>query len=652
MNKNIRHFLLPFCLAVCIGTTGNAQEQPSFRERAKLKYESFDYAQAIPMYLKLVDVEKPQVADLEKLAYSYYWMNDYEAAENWFARLVAYPESSIENLLVYGAVLKSNLRYKEAKIAFEKYANKTGDSKKVANDILGCDSAQVWLAKPTAHVIKNEELVNTPRSEFSVFPFAQKAFFTGEPDVNVFKNVYGRTGNPFLRIYTASRETNGSLNSPLLNKSNYNEATYHVGPIASNKAGNMLFVSRTYVNRRESEVEKVGSRKFRTKNIELYIYTAANGQWKEQPFAYNNVKEYSLGQACLSNDEKTLYFTSDMPGGFGGTDIWFSSLEADGSWSKPQNAGNAINTEGDEMFPQIAPDETLYYSSDGWPGMGGLDVFTAKGSKSSWTKAINMRYPVNSPADDFSFVDTSLPAAAKISGYLSSNRKGGKGGDDIYSFNIEKPKIILALKGYTYDKSTSKLLPLTNVTLMADGQKIIGKQQTGDSAKFFFELDKQTNYIVLGQKEKYYSDSARISTVGLTKSDTLEASLYLKPLFVVGTKIEIKNIHYNFDKANIRPDAAKILNETVRIMRDNPTLEIELGSHTDSRGSDIYNIDLSQRRAQSVVNYLVSRGIARNRMKAKGYGETQLLNKCKNGVKCTAAEHQANRRTEFTIVKY
>ncbi len=168
----------------------------------------------------------------------------------------------------------------------------------------------------------------------------------------------------------------------------------------------------------------------------------------------------------------------------------------------------------------------------------------------------------------------------------------------------------------------------------------------------FFVLDKETDYTVLGQKEKFYSDSASVTTKSLTKSDTLSVTLRLEPLFEIGKTIAIQNIHYDFDKDNIRKDAAKILDELVRTMRDNPTLEIELGSHTDSRGVDIYNLDLSQRRARSVVNYLVSRGISRDRLTAKGYGETQLLNRCSNGVKCSAAEHQANRSTEFKIIKY
>jgi outer membrane protein OmpA-like peptidoglycan-associated protein/tetratricopeptide (TPR) repeat protein len=652
MNIQLKYFLPTFFTIIALCGLSYGQEQLSLRDKAKLKYDSYNYAEAIPIYLKLVDVKKPKLDDIEKLAYSYYGINDYEAAENWFSRLVAYPESVAENLLTYGSVLKSNLRYKEAKQIFENYAQKTGDQKKVANDMMGCDSAQLWLAKPTAHLIKNETLVNTSLSEFSVFPFAQKAYYTGEPDKGVFKTVSGRTGNPYLRIYTADRAANNTLSYPLVDISVYNEAAYHVGPIISNKAGNMLFVTRTYVGKKDSEMETAGKRKFRTNNIELYIYTANNGNWDAKPFPYNNVKAYSLGHACLSRDEQTLYFTSDMPGSIGGTDIWYSNLQTDGSWGKPENAGKMINTTGNEMFPEMGVDSMLYYSSNGLPGMGGLDIFTTKGSKNSWTNPINLHYPINSPADDFAFVNLSLPSADIGTGYLSSNRKGGKGGDDIYSFGIEKPKIILALKGITFDKNTSVPLPLTNVTLITGGRKVVAKQLTTDAAKYFFDLDKNTEYMVLGQKVTYYSDSARITTAGLTKSDTLEVNLYLKPLLAIGTKIKIKNIHYNFDKDNIRPDAAMILDETVRIMRDNPSLEIEMGSHTDSRGPDSYNIDLSQRRAQSAVNYLVSRGIARSRMTTKGYGETQLLNRCKNSVACSIAEHQANRRTEFKIVKY
>lgn len=649
MNKKYTKYFFFLGLAGMVHTA-NAQEQPSLRQRADQLYTQYKYANAAAVYLKLADTKKPRLSDLERLADCYQKMNDYEAAENWYSRVVQDPASKAENLISYGAVLKSNSRYAEAKKALEQYAQKSGDAKRVAVEIAGCDSAQVWMASPTTHKIKNEAQVNTALAEFGVFPIGNKVYYTAEPDNSMLKQKDGRTGNPFLRVYTADRSADNSLSAKLIDKSAYNSENYHVGPIISNQKGNTLFITRTYPGK-SGEISKENKLKFRTNNLELYIYTANDGKYDVAAFPYNNVQKYSVGHAALSLDEKTLYFVSDMPGGLGGTDIWYSDLQSDGKWGQPQNAGSAINTAGEEMFPNIGTDGTLYYSSDGLPGMGGLDIFAAKGAKSSWSKPVNLRYPVNSAGDDFAFITNSSSDDA-INGYLSSNRKGGVGNDDIYSFSNIKAKMILALKGLTLNKKTGALLEATSVTLYANGRQIIAKQSTKGDGTFFFELEKGTDYTILGQKEKFYSDSASVTTKGLTKSDTLSVTLRLEPLFEIGKTIAIQNIHYDFDKDNIRKDAAKILDELVRTMRDNPTLEIELGSHTDSRGVDIYNLDLSQRRARSVVNYLVSRGISRSRMTAKGYGETQLLNRCGNGVKCSAAEHQANRRTEFKILKY
>ncbi|MDR6786652.1 outer membrane protein OmpA-like peptidoglycan-associated protein/tetratricopeptide (TPR) repeat protein [Pedobacter africanus] len=649
INKKYTRYIFLLGLG-CTFHAASAQEQPSLKRRADQLYTQYKYADAASIYLKLVDTKKPKLTDLERLADCYQKMNDYEAAENWYARVIQDPDSKAENLIKYGAILKSNSRYTEAKKVLKSYADKTGDVKRVTNEIAGCDSALVWMAKPTAHKIKNEAQVNTVLAEFGVFPNGNKILYTAEPDQGFLNRKDGRTGNPFLRIYTADRSADNSLSAKLIDKSRYNDENYHVGPIISNKKGDVLYVTRTYPGP-SGEISKENKTKFRTNNLELYIYTAKNGKYEAVPFPYNEVKKYSVGHAALSQDEKILYFVSDMPGGLGNTDIWYCELQSDGSWGKPQNAGPAINTSQDEMFPNIGADGTLYYSSNGLPGMGGLDVFSVKGAKSNWSKPVNLRFPVNSPADDFAFI-TNIANEDAVMGYLSSNRRGGIGNDDIYSFSNIKPKMILALKGITLNKKTGETIDAAMVTLYANGRQIVAKQISSVGGTFFFELTKGTDYSVIGQKEKFYSDSATVSTKGLTRSDTLSVTLRLEPLFEIGKTIVLQNIHYDFDKDNIRKDAAKILDELVRIMRDNPTLEIELGSHTDSRGVDIYNLDLSQRRARSVVNYLVSRGISRTRLTAKGYGETQLLNRCENGVKCSEAEHQANRRTEFKIVKY
>ncbi|WP_199140179.1 OmpA family protein [Pedobacter sp. ASV12] len=633
-------------------TTVFAQEQFNLRDRAKKLYNEYQYFQAVQLFQKLVDVKKPKLEDLESLADCYVKMKDYEAAENWYARVVAVPESKPENLILYGEALKSNLKYAEAKKVLQQYASTTGDNARVSVDIAGCDSAVVWLAKPTTHQIKNQAGVNTPLSEFSVFPYQKGVFFTGEPNSKSLKDLYGRTGRPYLRIYTANRNEANDLSNAAIDSVIYNKGEYHIGPVITNKLGSVLYVTRTTTGK-TVEVSTVGKNKYNTNNLELYFFKQLAGKWVEQAFAYNNVEKYSVGHAALSPDEKTLYFVSNMPGGLGGTDIWYCELQEDKTWGQPQNAGPSINTVKDEMFPTVGDDGTLYFSSTGWPGMGGLDIFSTKGSKQSWSKPENLKYPVNSPADDFAFLTISNNDNL-TTGFLSSNRKGGVGRDDIYSFSHrgEQPKVILALKGDVVNKKSGEIIPAAAVTLFSAGRQVVARKSSTEQGTFLFDLEPGKDYQVLAQKEKFYADSTTISTKGIDKSQTFAVKLQLEPLYEIGKAIALQNIHYDFDKDNIRADAAKILDELVRTMRDNPTLVIELGSHTDSRGVDSYNLDLSQRRARSVVNYLVSRGIARDRMVAKGYGETQLLNKCSNGVKCTAAEHQANRRTEFKILKY
>ena len=649
----MRHYLKPIifsALLLCTGGSALSQEQPSLRDRADELYRRYEYANAVKLYTKLVDTRNPRLQDLERLAESYWKMKDYESAENWYARVVGQGESGAENLLSYGEVLKVNGKYAEAKQQLEAYATQTGDSDRVAIQLAGCDSALVWMASPTPHRLRNESEVNTAGAEFSAFPNGDAVYYAGEPaDVSP-RDRYGWTGNAFLRVYTAPLSSAGTLGVPSPVGGDINDAAYHVGPVAAAKDGNTLYVTRTHGGR-EVALQKESGTRYRTQTLELYIYRKTDGVWVAEPFAYNNVKAYSVGHAALSVDENILYFASDMPGGHGGTDIWYSEWQGDGSWGSPVNAGPAVNTAGDERFPNIGPDGTLYYSTDGLAGMGGLDVFTSTGSKGEWATPGNLRYPVNSAADDFSYLVYAEDGTG-YRGFLSSDRRGGKGGDDIYSFSYEKPKIIIILKGTTSDKATGERLPATSVTLYDGEREIVAKKSSSDTGTFEFELDREQAYKVLGQKEGYHADSAAVSTYGITKSDTLEVALLLEPVFRVGQTFELENIYYDFDKHNIRADAAAILDELVRTLRDNPTLKIELSSHTDSRGSNAYNEALSQRRAQSAVDYLVSRGIARDRMVAKGYGETRLVNRCADGVPCSREEHQANRRTEVTVLEY
>lgn len=625
-----------------------AQEQKGIREKANEYFTGFEFGKATLLYQQLVDKKNPRLEDMERLAYSSYQINDYELAVNWYSRVVEDSKSAPENLLMYADALKQTMRYHEAKQVLERYVAVTGKQDEVEQDLKSCDLAIEWLESPSNLELNNVAKINTPLSEFGAFVVDDMVYYTGESSSK--SRRYSWTGNSFLQIFSAA--ISDSLRSPKLFKPFNKESKYHIGPVSSNASGDVFFVTRTFVGKK-GDLSKIGKKKYRTNRLELIVYSLdSEGKWTSTPFPYNSFKEYSLGHATLSTDQQVLYFVSDMPGGMGGTDIWFCEKKEDGSWGAPQNAGNQINSELNELFPSISPEGILYYSSDGLPGMGGLDIFQSEGSKADWTSPINLKYPANSSGDDFAFVITEIKDQQRI-GYMSSDRQNGQGGDDIYSFAYSKVPNILLLEGITYQgQGEDTILPEVMVSLKAADQTLIAKKLSDDSGEFTFEIKPNMDYKLLGQKTKYYSDSLVFNTKNLKESDTIRVTLHLEPLFQIGKKFVLQDIHYDFDKSNIRQDASDILNEVMRIMRSNPTLKIELSSHTDSRGSDSYNMNLSHKRAESAVDYLVSRGIARDRMEAKGSGESQLLNNCTDGTRCSEEAHQENRRTEIRVLAF
>ena len=645
---NIRKIVLGLLVTGAIWNTAQAQEQPSRRKQADDLYRRLEFSKALPMYEHLVDVKKPKVGDVEKIAQSYLYLKQYEPAETWFARAISMAGYSQEALMGYGESLKQNGKYAEAKVQFQQYAQRFGDSPKLQVEIAGCDSATVWMASPTAHKLKNEKGINTDLSEFSAVPTSNGVLYAAEPKVGG-SGRSNMTGQGYLKVFSAS-VSQADLVTPSIMGDAFNDALYHVGPILPNRNEDILYVTRTNPTH-EVEVVKDKGPRLKKHNLELKIYRKQGTGWVEEDFPHNNVKEYSLGHAALSDDENTLYYASDMAGGQGGVDIWYSERQSDGTWGKPVNAGTTINSAGDEMFPTVQGD-VLFFSSNGFPGMGGLDIFSAKGSKSSFTNRKNLQYPLNSASDDFSYVVAGTDAKQSIYGYLSSNRVGGVGSDDVYSFIYHKAKVKILLNGFTYDKQTGAILEDSRVSLVGLNGDIIARKLSDGKGNFTFELDEGTPYRVNGEHSGYMSDSTRISAVSPQRDTVIHVALYLQPMFKVGDKIVLENLYYDFDKYNIRKDASEILDHLVRVMRDNPTLKIELSSHTDSRGSDSYNMRLSQNRANSAVAYIVSKGISRDRLVAKGYGETRLVNECSNGVECTPDQHQANRRTEVEVLEY
>lgn len=654
-DRSITRLLIIGILALFLGNEAMAQEQLSRKQQADVYFNRYEYYPASRLYLPLAERKNPDVKLLEKLAACYRMMNDYEAAEKWYAKVVAAPKATPLSHYYYAEALHSNEKFDLAKAEYEKYGQIAGQPKELALKIASCDSAAKWIKSPKDIKIKNMESLNTKAADWGLNSDGNNGFvFTSErPLARETKgnDLYKWNGNPWLKIFSATADGQLTGELPIVTEANRPaKAEYHVGPVVFNSTGDVAFVTiATRAPAADIPLDKTkGGDRLYTRRLELLTARKDGDRWELKSFPYNDVKTYSLGHAAISNDGKLLYFASDMPGGFGKSDLWFSEQQADGSWAKPVNCGPEINTAEEEAFPTMGPDGTLFFASKGKIGMGGYDLYKSTGEKTRWSKSENLKYPINSASDDFY-----LYTKDGKFGYFSSNRQGGAGDDDIYSFSDQTPPMmILALSGTVFDQQSKARLNEVQVTLTdGNGQQVASKATVQDGG-FFFNLSKDQDYKVTFTKLGYTEDLKNVSTKGLTKSDTLTIQAFLdKDKFESGKTYVLKNIYYDFDKSNIRPDAARELDKLLAILKENPGIAIELGSHTDSRGADQYNQWLSQKRANAAAQYLIDRGIDHSRIIAKGYGETMLLNKCGNGVKCSHAEHQLNRRTEFKVIK-
>lgn len=624
-------------------------------EKAKEYQENFEYSKAIAIYEDMEqkkNIRKPEV--VRDIAHSYLMMNDLESAQRWLSKVNSFSVYSPVEVLQYAYTLKTAGDYPNAISQFRRYADLFPErAAKVPEWIEACYAAEQWIASPKLYHVENLQDVNTPFSEFGVTAFPEGLLFTTdrreESKSYNMSEIFGWTGNPYLKFYHLpdpgkydAHAEMGEVNT-----------TFHNGPGVFDTYNDVLYFTRTNmykvkspaVNSNPTEFD-LGEETFSWINrLEIYSMRYRNGKWEEmQPFAYNNVEKFSVGHPALSPDGNVLYFASDMEGGFGGSDIWYSVKRADGSWGMPQNAGPVVNTDGKEVFPVVDKEGTLYFSSDGQPGMGGLDIFQVRGSHNNWTIPENMKYPINSPKDDF------LPYFTEpgVAGYLSSNRDGGKGADDIYAFSKQ---VMLFVRTYESGKN-GVLTPLADVNI--DIENMINDQVSTVLSDLNGEASGRANcggvFAVRGKKEGYIGKDKAITTVCSSGYDSIYVDLILDKI-ELNRSFVLENIYYDFDKWNIRPDAALELDKLVTILNEHPEIDIELGSHTDSRGSDTYNERLSQRRAESAVDYIISRGIAKSRITAKGYGEFKMRVNCPDGVSCSEDQHQLNRRTEFTITR-
>ena len=486
--------------------------------------------------------------------------------------------------------------------------------------------------------------INSKYSDYGTFVYDKKVYFASARDTGNFsQRKHTWTGEYFTNLYFSAVD---SLKVEKLKKgvnSKFHEAT----PVFAKDGKTVYFTRNNYVNGKKGKSEN--SINF----IKLYKATLENNKWTNitaLPFTSDN---YSTAHPAFSPDERILYFASDMPGTLGQSDLYKVSINGNGGFGTPENLGKSINTEGKETFPFVTDENEIYFASDGRPGLGGLDVFVGKLNNDGTISDIqNLGTDINSPQDDFAYVID--PVSRK--GYFSSNKEGGQGSDDIYKFIENKAlRCVQELSGSITDAQAGVVLPEAKVTLYEN--TIVKNTTIADSnGDYKFEVDCGKTYNVRAEKEEYATREVSITIGKLSGKTSLPIALDPATCKVtvgddLGKCFGIKMIYFDLDKSEITTAAAVDLEKILQVLKDNPTMKLDIRSYTDSRQTPQYNQALSDRRAKSTLNWLIKNGVKVNRLNGKGYGETVLLNSCSDGVNCSEAEHQMNRRSEFVITE-
>lgn len=607
--------------------------------KAKKQMAAYEYAEAVPVLEKIVEKNtKGSNEAIVLLADCYRMLNEDAKAAGYYA--MAVEQDSIDPIVhfYYGQMLRTLERYDEAAIQFNKYASLVPDDKR--GELLAGFSKDIkaWLELPETAKTRNVASLNSSYADFSPVYYGHGLVFSSDrPKEDSKDDTFEWTGNPYLGLMFAW--TNGKLSDGEPNFTQpqiFNENLvqhYHTSNVAFSPDLTLMILTQT----QEDNVPKDNDR-FRTRLFKLYQSKIVEGEWSQpEPIDFNS-DIYSVGHPAFSPDGTKLYFTSNMPGGQGGTDIWVSTRNGDG-WSDPQNLGPEVNTIMDEMFPYVDEKGILYFSSEGHLGFGGLDIFYTSNANGSWEKPTNMMKGINTSYDDFGIAfDRDLEI-----GLLSSNRPGGQGDDDIYAFSLKPKPKTRKICGKVIDP---KYIPVegVNIFFLDNAKKMVRILITDGEGRYCTEVEEDASYTILGKKVSFEDNCMLFE---FSESMLNPDDLVLTP-YEIDNTYEVDEIYYDLDKYQIRKDEQPALDELAKIMRENP-ITIELGSYTDCRGSDEYNIELSQKRAESVIRYLILQGIDPIRMSAKGYGESMPVNHCTDGVECTEEEHQANRRTEFKV---
>ncbi len=638
----LAHFILMFFLPLLL-LAQEPQNKPYQLDldKADMAYMAKKYNTAAMLYQKVYpkvkgETEKQQI--LFKIADSYRNSNNFKQALKWYEEVLnsKYPDPTI--LYSYGQLLKNFERYDEASRAFYDFSFENPEDPKGKIAQQSCAIAGDWKANPFNFKVENIATINTDQSDYAPFFSNGKIVYSSTRKEAQGSETFEWTGQKYSDLFEAT--FNGSTyGKPIALKTlntNFNEGVAWLDSSESS-------IYFTQCNGKDGTGNK----------CKIYVSYFQNGAWVEPKALPFNNDSFSCGHPSFSADGKTLFFSSDMPGGFGEKDIWRIAYDPiKDQWGKPANLGANVNSKEDELFPFVAENGKIYFASKGKIGMGGLDIFETFDSAGIYAVANNLKYPINSGGDDFGI--TYIPESKRTAGgpiaFMSSNREGGLGDDDIYSIAI-KPVIVLA-KVFVYDRSTGNPIAAALLNLTDAKGKKIGSYKSTDKGTLSIDLPLNDLMALSASKEKYLSSlSLAISTQNILNDTSIDLRIPMDLVPADDIEITLQGIYYDLDKWDLRPEAKLVLDSLASILKSNPSLVIELASHTDSRAPADYNMELSKKRAQSCVTYLIQKGIAKDRLAPMGYGETKLVNDCSDDVDCTEEEHQQNRRTTVRVLK-
>ncbi|WP_037314765.1 OmpA family protein [Salegentibacter sp. Hel_I_6] len=600
------------------------QAQYGKQKKADKLYNNLAYMEAVEIYKDLIENDYSTRDNRLKLAETYMKLRSPENAVFYYEDILKdSSEVSAEYYYEYAKALRGVKRYDESREWLQKYLDSKGKKSGRMNNILESKPAEIQ----TTYTLEKSDF-NSEFSDFGAFKQNGETYFVSARNSENSDKEYSWNEEPFLDIYKLNSSGEASPISGEIN------TKLHDGPVSISPDGETLYFTRNnYFQNKEGKRDKEA-----TNHLKIYSAQRSGNSWENiQELPINN-NEYSVGHPSVSEDGSSLYFTSNMPGGEGGTDLYKVSINGNNSFGNPENLGDLINTAEDESFPFIDEEGALYFSSTGHGGYGLADIYKIN-LKDETSEVQNLGETINSNLDDFSYFRESGSNA----GFIASNREGS---DNIYGFNQLLP---LILKGTVTDAVNGDPIAQATIRLFDENNEQIAFLETDEDGNYQTTVNRNVQIPLEAKQIEYKNFNDTLSTQDMEDSEEMEYNIALQPVADVDYLAEIKNIYFDFDKSNIRPDAAKELDKLVTLMQEKyPDLVLEIGSHTDKRGSEIYNEALAKRRAKATRDYLVENGISEDRIKEEGYGERQPAIECD---RCSKEEHQLNRRSMFSVLK-